>query len=98
MALAIGMTTGLVLQSTHAATKSELAAAQQKRNAEALAKMTIKEVAPTTAAIAAMKTIKSEEWILPTLAMKMKRIPAGTFKMGSPASEWFQAPASHFTI
>ncbi len=87
MALAILMTTGLVLQSTHAATKAELAAAQQKRSAEALAKMTIKEVAPTTAAIAAMKTVKSKEWTVPTLAMKMKRIPAGTFKMGSPASE-----------
>ena len=55
MALAILMTTGLVLQSAHAASKAELAAAQQKRNAEALAKMTIKEVTPTTAAIAAMK-------------------------------------------
>ena len=88
-ALAILMTTGLVLQSTHAAepTKAELAAAQKKLNAEALAKMTIKEVAPTKAAIAAMKTIKSKEWTVPTLAMKMNRIPAGKFKMGSPASE-----------
>ena len=86
-ALAIVMTTGLVLQSSHAASKAELAARQQKRNAEALAKMTIKEVAPTAAAIAAMKTVKSKEWTVPTLAMKMKRIPAGTFKMGSPASE-----------
>ena len=78
---------GLAVQSTHAASKAELAAAQQKRSAEALAKMTIKEVAPTTAAIAAMKTIKSKAWTVPTLAMKMNRIPAGTFKMGSPASE-----------
>ena len=53
MALAILMTTGLVLQSTHAATKAELAAKQQKLSEEALAKMTIKEVAPTNAAIAA---------------------------------------------
>ncbi len=87
MALAILMTTGLALQSTRAATKTELAAAQQKRSAEALAKMTINEVAPTTAAIAGMKTVKSKEWTVPTLAMKMQRIPAGTFKMGSPASE-----------
>ena len=87
MALAILMTTGLVLQSTHAATKAELAARQQKLSEEALAKMTIKEVAPTTAAIAAMKTVKSKEWTVPTLAMKMNRIPAGTFKMGTPASE-----------
>ena len=87
MALAILMTPGLVLQSTHAASKAELAAKQQKLSEEALAKMTIKEVAPTTAAIAAMKTVKSKEWILPTLAMKMNRIPAGTFTMGSPASE-----------
>ena len=86
-ALAIVMTTGLVLQSSHAASKAELAARQQKLNAEALAKMTIKEVAPTAAAIAAMKTVKSKEWTVPTLAMTMKRIPAGTFKMGSPASE-----------
>ena len=87
MALAILMTPGLVLQSTHAASKAELAAEQQKRSEEALAKMTIKEVAPTTAAIAAMKTVKSKEWTVPTLEMKMNRIPAGTFKMGSPASE-----------
>ena len=52
MALAILMTTGLVVQSTCAATKAELAAEQQKRSEEALAKMTIKEVAPTTAALA----------------------------------------------
>jgi len=69
--MAILMTTGLVLPSTRAATKAELAAAQQKRNAEALAKMTIKEVAPTKAAIAAMKTLKAKEWTVPTLAMKM---------------------------
>ena len=93
MALAILMTTGLVLQSTHAATKAELAARQQKLSEEALAKMTIKEVAPTTAAIAAMKTVKSKEWTVPTLAMKMNRIPAGTFKMGTPASE-MNPPAS----
>ena len=86
-ALAILVTTGLVLQSAHAASKAELAERQKKLNAEALAKMTIKEVTPTTAAIAAMKTIKSKEWTVPTLAMKMKRIPAGTFKMGSPESE-----------
>lgn len=90
MALAILMTTGLVLQSTHAASKAELAAKQKKLSEEALAKMTIKEVAPTTAAIAAMKTVKSKEWTVPTLAMKMNRIPAGTFKMGSPASEKFR--------
>jgi len=87
MALAILMTTGLVLQSTHAATKAELAAEQQKRSAEALAKMTIKEAAPTKAAVAAMKTLKAKEWTVPTLAMKMNRIPAGKFKMGSPVSE-----------
>jgi len=87
MALAIVMTTGLVSQPTHAASKAELAERQKKLNAEALAKMTIKEVTPTTAAIAAMKTIKSKEWTVPTLAMKMNRIPAGTFKMGSPESE-----------
>ena len=87
MALAILMTTGLVVQSTHAATKAELAAEQQKRSAEALARMTIKEVAPAKAALAAMKAVKSKEWTVPTLAMKMNRIPAGTFKMGSPASE-----------
>jgi formylglycine-generating enzyme required for sulfatase activity len=81
------LTTGLVLQSTHAASKAELAAKQKKRSAEALAKMTIKEVAPTTGALAAMKTVKSKEWTVPTLAMKMNRIPAGTFRMGSPASE-----------
>ena len=86
-ALAIVMTTGLVSQSTHAASKAELAERQKKLNAEALAKMTIKEVTPTTAAIAAMKTVKSKEWTVPTLAMKMNRIPAGTFKMGSPESE-----------
>ena len=87
MALAMLMTTGLVLQSTHAATKAELAAEQLKRSEEALAKMTIKEVAPAKGALAAMKTVKSKEWTVPTLAMKMNRIPAGTFKMGSPASE-----------
>ena len=87
MALAICMTTGLVLQSTQAASKAEQAAAQKKRNAEALAKMTIKEVAPAPAAVAEMKAVKSKQWTVPTLAMKMNRIPAGTFTMGSPTSE-----------
>ena len=87
MALAMLMTTGLVLQSTHAASKAELAAEQLKRSEEALAKMTIKEVAPAKGALAALKAFRSKEWTVPTLAMKMNRIPAGTFKMGSPASE-----------
>jgi formylglycine-generating enzyme required for sulfatase activity len=87
MVIAILMTTGLVSQSTLAASKAERAAQQQKRNKEALAKMTIKVVVPTRSAIAEMKTVTSKEWTVPTLAMKMNRIPAGTFKMGSPASE-----------
>jgi len=81
------LVTGLALQTTWAASKAELAAAQQKRSEEALAKMTIKEVAPAKGALAAMKAVESKEWIVPTLAMKMNLVPAGTFKMGSPASE-----------
>ena len=35
----------------------------------------------------AMKKLKSKEWTVPTLGMKMKLIPAGTFTMGSPKGE-----------
>jgi len=35
----------------------------------------------------AMKKLKAQEWTVPTLGMKMKLIPAGTFTMGSPKGE-----------
>ena len=36
---------------------------------------------------AAMKKLKAKEWTIPELGLKMARIPAGTFTMGSPKDE-----------
>jgi formylglycine-generating enzyme required for sulfatase activity len=37
--------------------------------------------------VKAMKKLKAEEWTVPTVGMKMKLLPAGTFTMGSPKGE-----------
>jgi formylglycine-generating enzyme required for sulfatase activity len=37
--------------------------------------------------VKAMQKLKAEEWTVPTVGMKMKLIPAGTFTMGSPNGE-----------
>jgi formylglycine-generating enzyme required for sulfatase activity len=36
---------------------------------------------------AALKTLEAKEWTLPELGLQLKRIPAGTFTMGSPKTE-----------
>ena len=42
--------------------------------------------------IGAMKQLAATNWIVPGIALEMKRIPAGTFTMGSPENEKGRKP------
>jgi len=47
----------------------------------------VAHTAPAADDIKAMKQLKAKDWTVPTLGMKMKLIPAGSFTMGSPKDE-----------
>jgi formylglycine-generating enzyme required for sulfatase activity len=50
-----------------------------------------KQLAASASQIAALKALKAGEWTVPITAMKMARVPAGTFVMGSPKDEKYRA-------